>query len=89
VRLSLRGLPAALRRGARVTHYRVDRDHSNSYAAWQKMGSPLAPSDKQRAELIAAARLSTVGDAQTLRGDTLSFALPRQGVSLLVIEPAR
>lgn len=92
VRLALKGLPASLRRGARVTHWRVDRDHSNSYAAWQKMGSPLAPSDEQRATLIAAAKLATADEGTSLaaRGGTatLSFALPRQGVSLIVIEPA-
>ncbi|MEZ0496146.1 beta-xylosidase [Sphingomonas sp. IW22] len=91
VRLSLKGLSPALRRGARVTHYRVDRDHSNSYAAWLGMGSPLAPSDEQRAALIKAAELKTVAGEQRLsttgNGATLAFRLPRQGVSLLMIEP--
>lgn len=93
VRLSLKGLSPALRRGARVTHYRVDRDHSNSYAAWLGMGSPLAPSDEQRAALIKAAELKTVAGEQRLsttgNDATLAFRLPRQGVSLLVIEPGR
>ncbi|HEY5807537.1 MAG TPA: hypothetical protein VIT67_06195, partial [Povalibacter sp.] len=26
---------------ASVTHYRIDQRHSNSYAAWQRLGSPL------------------------------------------------
>ena len=28
---------------ATLTHYRIDGERSNSYAAWQKMGSPAAP----------------------------------------------
>src|SRR6185369_461254 len=30
-----------------VTHYRVDGEHSNSYEAWKKMGSPPMPSTEQ------------------------------------------
>lgn len=93
VRISLAGLPAALRKGATMTHYRVDRDHSNSYAAWLKMGSPIAPSDAQRATLLEAAKLTTVdGPAPAVqaggRGASIDFRLPRQGVSLIVLEPA-
>lgn len=90
VRLSLRGLPRALATGTRVTHYRVDREHSNSYAAWLEMGSPIAPTRPQRAALIEASGLKTLDDqAQTIRvakGATeIEFRLPRQGVSLLVL----
>ena len=90
VRLSLRGLSRTLANGAKVTHYRVDRDHSNSYAAWLTMGSPIAPTKPQRAALIEAASLKTLdGGAQTTtvaKGATeIAFRLPRQGVSLIVL----
>ena len=78
-----RGIPA-------VTHYRIDQQHSNSYAAWQRMGSPIAPDKASYDTLRAAAQLSALDAAETtvarVGGSVqLSFALPRQGVSLLLI----
>jgi xylan 1,4-beta-xylosidase len=91
IRLNLRGLPRAFAKEMKLTHYRVDRDHSNSYAAWLAMGSPIAPSDSQREALLKAAQLSTPGGtAQRVSVDrnraSLDFHLPRQGVSLLLLE---
>ncbi len=40
ITLNLRGLPRALGKQLTLTHYRIDRDHSNSYAAWLAMGAP-------------------------------------------------
>lgn len=92
IRLRLRRLPRAFAQGAVLTHYRIDAGHSNSFAAWRAMGSPLAPTNEQRATLIAAAKLATV-DAKPTRlpargGSTdLAFNLPRQGVTLIVATP--
>lgn len=93
VRLQLRDLPPAFAQGATVTQYRIDGSHSNSFAAWRAMGSPIAPTDKQRAALLKAAELATMEPAPSRvalnRGATeVSFRLPRQGVSLLVLTPA-
>jgi xylan 1,4-beta-xylosidase len=87
IKVSIKGL----RRGIpSVTHYRIDQLHSNSYAAWQRMGSPIAPDKPAYDALRAAAQLSALDAAETavtrVGGSVqLSFALPRQGVSLLVI----
>ena len=74
---------------ATITHYRVDGDHSNSYAAWLKMGSPQDPSPEQYRQLERAGSLAMLGAAKKVRisGGTLTerFSLPRQGVSLVVI----
>jgi xylan 1,4-beta-xylosidase len=90
VHLNLRGLPKAFTKGATLTHYRVDKNHSNSYTAWLEMGSPIAPTNEQRAALLKAAELSTVNEPQAIavkRGATaLDFTLPRQGVSLLLLK---
>ncbi|MEI5688613.1 GH39 family glycosyl hydrolase [Sphingomonas kyungheensis] len=93
VRLHLRRLPPALSRGALVTQYRIDDRHANSFAAWRAMGSPLAPTDAQRATLLKAAELTTPDARPTrlaLRSGTadLAFDLPRQGVTLLMVTPA-
>ena len=90
VELSLAGLP--LKNGeARLAHYRIDEQHSNACAAWKKMGSPPAPGRKQYDELLAASELATLQDAPARAAiqdaaATLKFLLPRQAVSLVVIE---
>jgi xylan 1,4-beta-xylosidase len=92
VSVDLTHLPKAFAHGARLVHYRIDRDHSNSYAAWLAMGSPIAPSDAQRKTLIEASRLTPLDSgaspiAVTRGAARLDFVLPRQGVSLLVLTP--
>jgi xylan 1,4-beta-xylosidase len=75
---------------ATLTHYRIDQDHSNSYTAWKRLGSPIAPNDDQYVQLEKAGKLALLGPAEKVRIEdgkaTLKFTLPRQGVSLLVLE---
>jgi xylan 1,4-beta-xylosidase len=89
VTLALTGLPARVA-GATVTHYRIDQQHSNAYAEWRRMGSPIAPDPAQYAAMQRASELATLqGSPSTLGLEggkaTLAFTLPRQGVSLLVV----
>jgi xylan 1,4-beta-xylosidase len=80
----------AERATAIVTHYRVDREHGNSYEAWKQMGSPQPPSAAQYDRLAQAGRLQRLGRAQRVRATNgefhLTFPLPRQGVSLVTIQ---
>lgn len=89
IELKVGGVPESVKT-ARVSHYRVDQLHSNSYDAWRRMGSPVAPGRKQYAELEAASDLATLGGAEQMvlenGNGNLSFRLPRQGVSLVVLE---
>jgi xylan 1,4-beta-xylosidase len=89
VAVTVTGLPVASGE-ARVTHYRIDETHSNSFAAWKRMGSPIAPNEKQYAELEAAGKLARMEEPATVRivgGQVLvPVALPRQAVSLIVLE---
>jgi xylan 1,4-beta-xylosidase len=89
VDLAVDGLPAALGE-AKLAHYRIDDHHSNAYAAWKRMGSPIAPGRDQYAELERASRLALLeapAKARVERGALrLRFALPRQAVSLVTIE---
>ncbi len=86
VSVQLKGLPG---KTITVQHYRIDQTHSNSYEAWKKMGSPKAPTASQIAELEKAGQLQMMGSPEqksVANGvATLSFALPRQGVSLLKV----
>ena len=60
-------LPGLPRGAAKLTHYRIDATHSNSYAAWQRMGSPIAPDEKAYENLRAAGQLATLGEPADLR----------------------
>jgi xylan 1,4-beta-xylosidase len=92
IELILSGLPRTASSGTslRAAHYRVDRDHSNAYTLWQKLGSPTAPTRPQYTQMEEASQLALLTDAPTSipaeNGTaTLKFALPRQAVSLLVV----
>ncbi|MBI4606979.1 MAG: beta-xylosidase, partial [Planctomycetes bacterium] len=50
VELALSGLPLASG-DAKLEHFRIDAGHSNSYAAWQRMGSPARPGREEEARL--------------------------------------
>ena len=70
-----------------LSHTRVDREHSNAYEAWKKMGSPEAPTPTQYAGLEQAGKLQALAPPERVQirngTVTLSLSLPRQGVSLL------
>jgi xylan 1,4-beta-xylosidase len=90
VQLDVAGLPLAAG-SARLTHYRIDQTHSNAFTEWKNLGSPAQPDSAQYALLIKAGRLSTLDDAPgavaVVNGAaTLDFILPRQAVSLLVMD---
>lgn len=90
VTLDVAHMPAAFAKGAMAVQYRVDATHANSFAVYQAMGSPLAPNDAQYAALKAASELK--GDsapvAMKSKTGTLSFDVPRQGVTLVMLTPA-
>lgn len=87
VDLTLDAVPAG---NPTVTHYRVDADRSNSYEVWKKMGSPQQPAGAQYAELEKSGKLQALERPRRVRVEkgqlTLSFTLPRQGVSLVKID---
>ena len=90
INLEIAGLPAELTT-TKLTHHRVDETHSNAYATWLKMGSPVAPNSRQYRQLQQSAELATltdsVGSAAVESGNaSLRFTLPRQGVSLVTLE---
>ncbi len=89
VDLVLRRLPFS-ERNVKVSHYRVDADNSNAYTVWKSMGSPAAPSPEQYQQLEKASALALLSTPNTVRVQDaqarLQLSLPRQGVSLLVLE---
>ena len=89
VELSLANLPQASGK-AKIKHFTIDAEHSNGYAAWLKMGSPQEPSAEQYAELERAAQLAEGAAIEPVDVEsgtaTLRLTLPRQAVSLIVVE---
>jgi len=90
VTLAMTGLPAGVG-NATVAHYRIDQQHSNAYAGWLRMGSPIAPDSAQYAALQRASDLEALEASPATLGSiggraTLEFILPRQGVSLFVVQ---
>ncbi|RYD40630.1 MAG: beta-xylosidase, partial [Verrucomicrobiaceae bacterium] len=65
VSLKIPGLPVT-NATAKVTHYRVDENHGNSFTLWKSMGEPQKPTSEQYAELETAGKLATLGpDTET------------------------
>ena len=86
VTLEIAGLP---RGRPQLTHYRIDESHGNAFAAWQRMGSPIAPDKAAYDSLRAAGELAMLepATAPDVAGGKLrlTFRLPRQAVSLLLL----
>jgi xylan 1,4-beta-xylosidase len=76
-----------------LEHFRIDRDHSNAFETWKRMGSPQHPTPEQSAELERSSDLALLGSPGWVRPQggkvTVRFTLPRQAVSLLVLDRGR
>lgn len=87
VALDIKNIPSAK---ATVTQYRIDGQHSNSYEAWKKMGSPQNPTKTQIAELEKAGQLQTIDSPKKMnivKGSLhIKLSLPRQGVTLVTLD---
>ncbi|HWB84380.1 MAG TPA: hypothetical protein VG675_09595 [Bryobacteraceae bacterium] len=88
VQLSVTGVPETAQR-VLVREYRIDKDHSNAYTVWQKMGSPQNPTPEQYAELEAAGQLHQLNSPRYMASKggraELNLKLPRESVSLVQI----
>jgi xylan 1,4-beta-xylosidase len=89
IELALDNLPLA-DGAATLTHYRIDADHSNSFEEWKRMGSPMEPTPEQYTQLEKAGKLAELGDPEKIQVQNgkaiVHLKLPRQAVSLLVVE---
>jgi xylan 1,4-beta-xylosidase len=75
---------------ATQTEYRVDANHSNSFEAWKRMVSPQNLSPTEYSALEKAGQLEQISSDEKVQVNggklKIHFKLPRQGVSLFVIE---
>jgi xylan 1,4-beta-xylosidase len=82
-------VPPAFGPRASVTHTRVDDTHGNAHSVWVSQGSPAAPSDAELGELREAMEPAVLERervvAVTDGAVTLTFELPRFGISLVTL----
>ncbi len=75
---------------AQLKHFRIDDEHSNVFTAWRRMGSPPQLTPEQYRQLEKAGQLAAMDAPQTVPvkngAATVELRLPRQAVSLLVLE---
>jgi xylan 1,4-beta-xylosidase len=87
IELMIRNIPDG---PALMQHYRVDRELSNSYTIWQKLGSPQQPTEEEYRQVEAAGHLKLLTSPGWItakkNGTRIQFSLPRQGVSLIKLE---
>src|SRR5215471_1807657 len=86
IELTITGLPTTASRGL-LEQFRIDSGHSNSFAAWNGIGSPQTPSVEQYKKLESAGQLQPLDSPAWIAIENgrahLNFAFPRQAVSLL------
>lgn len=79
-------------RGFYTHEWWIDGTSGNAFAAWQAMGSPASVTREQYARLEGASQMTERVTALTevrKRTADLAFTLPRQGVRLIQLSPAR
>lgn len=77
----------------KITHYRIDDEHSNAHTEWKRQGSPDWPSNEQYAaikrreglELLCPKYVADVVDGSV----TMDFVMPSHGVSFVIVEPTK
>jgi xylan 1,4-beta-xylosidase len=73
-----------------VQEYRIDNEHSNSYALWKEMGSPKDPTPEQIEVLEKSGQLQMIGSPWYERPNNdeviIERQLPRQGILFLKFE---
>ncbi len=73
----------------KITHHRIDQEHSNAYSEWVRQGKPMYPATGQYAAIKARDGLDLLAAPQQVTSTagqvTLTFDLPVHGISLVRI----
>ena len=87
VELSIENIPFA--GPCTISHYRIDRNHSNAYAEWVSQGQPDYPTSEQYAELQQKAALTLAEPQRNLNPADgkiqLSFNMAVKSVDLIIV----
>ncbi|MBV9317890.1 MAG: hypothetical protein JOZ34_10560, partial [Gammaproteobacteria bacterium] len=66
----------------------IDREHGNVHIAYEHMGSPRNPTQRELVQLREAAALPRAVD-RPLQGGELDLEIPADGLVLVTLPPAR
>jgi xylan 1,4-beta-xylosidase len=87
IQLKIDGLASLSAKSVTAEEFRMDASHSNSYAAWQQMGSPTQPTAEQQQKLQSDSALEQTVAPHSLQIEngaaSIDLSLPRQGVALV------
>ena len=85
-KLEIEGIPESAKK-TKVEIFRVDEENGNAFTEWKRMGSPLAPSQKQYSQLENAGHLNDLGKAQPTPSENgkleIPLLLPKQSLVLV------
>jgi xylan 1,4-beta-xylosidase len=85
VKLSISGLP--MQGKFKAVEYLMDAKHSNAYAAWQEMGSPLEPTEKQFRRLRSVGSLhSEIFFVPAVEKDRIEVPVTLQRQEVMLVE---
>ena len=91
VELTVKNLPFASS-DLTLTHYRIDKSHSNAYTEWVEQGKPMYPTAEQYEAIKARESLEMLDSPQVLQPIDgkikLEFMLPVHSISLLIVAPS-
>ncbi len=77
----------------KLTHYRIDENHSNAYTIWKSMGKPYNPTEAQLSQIKSRQGLELYEPEKVINAKENKIPLPLQfphhSVSLLVFEPVK
>lgn len=77
----------------RLSHYRIDENHSNAYTVWKSLGRPLTPDESQMSQIKAKQGLELYEPVKNIKPSdnkiTIPLEMPHHSVSLLVFEPLK
>lgn len=73
----------------KISHYRIDREHSNAYAEWVRQGEPMYPQGEVYKAIKAKDQLELLKMPEEIQSKAnrlaLQFDMPAHGVSLIII----
>jgi xylan 1,4-beta-xylosidase len=74
----------------KLTHYRIDENHSNAYSVWKSLGKPLIPNTDQMNQIVSRQGLELFEPVSIIKPEGMNIliplVLPHHSVSLLVFE---
>jgi xylan 1,4-beta-xylosidase len=77
----------------KLTHYRIDENHSNAYSVWKSLGKPLIPNSDQMNQIVSRQGLELFEPVSIIKPEgnkiLIPLVLPHHSVSLLVFEPLK